>query len=298
MNVIKLNKNYLEAFMAYCQKHRYEHDESYLYEEDMEEFEIGDKFPTYLLIENETIIGVLSLMLDEYFVKGHKSRIRIFHCEKEDLAHYQLLFDAMEPLDREINIIESFMPNKKDRIQSYLKTLGFKYYRTAYVMVRKDQEPVQVSFPAGYILKPFVHGTDEGNYAHVRNIAFKSLKGSETPITEEMVAKLTTESYILKNGTQILWYDGKPVGVLNMMEEEDASGKYSFVAPIALLPEHQGKGLGTQLLKAGIAIGHEQGYPDCMLSVNAENEQALGLYTKVGFVVDEAIGCFQYTIRD
>ena len=65
------------------------------------------------------------------------------------------------------------------------------------------------------------------------------------------------------------------------MESESEGGKdYSFVAPLAILPEHQGKGLGSSLLRAGIQIGYDNGYKDCMLTVNGENENALKLYYK------------------
>ncbi len=104
---------------------------------------------------------------------------------------------------------------------------------------------------------------------------------------------MTTDDYLLKDGVQILWQGNEAVGLLRMELEDGPDGRFSFVAPIALLPGHQGKGLGTELLKAGIAICQNNDLNDCMLSVNAENEQALGLYTKVGFTIDEAVSCFQ-----
>ena len=293
MKVISITEDTIVPFKKYCQEHRYEHDESYLYEEDMDDFDPFGPHPTWLLINDDTIIGVLSLMLDDYFIAGHKTRLRIFHCLSNNLDHYKQLIEAVEISNTSVKTLEMFLPNKVHKVQAIVKSLGFSYYRTAYVMVRKDQEPTFGTFSKPYSLKPFVHGEDEVNYAHIRNTAFQTLKGSEAPLSSEVVKKLTNDPYLLKDGLQILWFHDTPVGVLRMVEEEDQSGKYSFVAPIALLPEHQGRGLGTQLLRAGIAIGQESGFDHCMLSVNAENEQALGLYTKVGFIIDEAVSCLQ-----
>lgn len=292
MNVIALTETYVTAFKLYCQVHRYEHDESYLYEEDMENFDPFGQHPTWLLINHGVIIGVLSLMLDDYFLASHKTRIRIFHCKSQHTAEYRQLLEAVTLPNILINTIEMFLPNKVPKVQSIMKSLGFSYYRTSYVMIRRGQEATFGIFPKPYTLKPFVHNQDEVAYAKIRNTAFKKLKGSEAPMSLDIIKKLTNDPYLLKDGLQILWYLDNPVGLLRMIKEEDQSGNYSFVAPIALLPEHQGKDLGTQLLRAGIAIGQANGYDNCMLSVNAENEQALGLYTKVGFVIDQAVSCF------
>lgn len=294
MIVIPIAEKYLAPFKAYCQEHRYEHDESYLYEEDMDDFELGTgKHPTYLLMDGEVIVGVLSLMLDDYFLAGQKARVRIFHCDDRNPADYKRLLDAVQPLGEDIHLIELFMPNRVESVQAIVKDLGFHHHRTSYVMVRKNTEKTFPQFPDGYELKPFVVTQDEVNYQHIRNTAFKTLKGSESPIGLETIKKLTTGDCLLTNGVQILWQGNEAVGLLRMELEEGPDGRFSFVAPIALLPGHQGKGLGTELLKAGIAIGQNNDLNDCMLSVNAENEQALGLYTKVGFTIDEAVSCFQ-----
>lgn len=297
MNILPITDKYMPSFKIYCQKHRYEHDESYLYEEDLHDFDPYHHHPTWLLFDDHVIVGVLSLMLDDYFIASHKARIRIFHCISNNIDHYKGLLDAVIIATDSVQILEMFLPNRVKAVQDIIKALNFNYYRTSYVMVRKDQGKAYGTFPKPYELKPFVHNEDEVAYAHIRNTAFKSLKGSEAPMSLEVINKLTNDPYLLNNGLQILWYKNTAVGILRMIKEEDQSGDYSFVAPIALLPEHQGKGLGTQLLRAGIAIGQDNGYENCMLSVNAENEQALGLYTKVGFSIDEAVSCFHKDIK-
>ncbi|MBN2797261.1 MAG: GNAT family N-acetyltransferase [Clostridia bacterium] len=296
MEVIRLNENYLKAFKTYMETYKLVHDESYLYPDDIEEFSINEKNPTYLLLENNQIIGCLSLMLMDYFVAGEKTRVRIFHCKNQLLEHYQLLWNAMEALPKEVKKVELFIPDSLPTTIEIFKQLSFEYYRTAYVMVRENQPDVSFQFPEDFSLKTYRTHEDAKNYAFVRNKAFQFLKGSEVPITEDIVIELSEEPYMLENGIQLLWHNEQPVGVIRMTKEEDHGKEYSFVAPIALLPEYQGRGLGYELLKAGIALGEKNNLKNTMLSVNAENRDALKLYFKTGFEVDMALSCLQAKI--
>lgn len=296
MKVIPLNENYLEPLKQYMRKYRTVHDESYLDEEDIVDFKVDKENPTYLLLDQERIIGCLSLMLTDYFIRGQKSRLRMFHCESTKLDHYKMLWGCMAPLPDDIKKIELFIPEELTEVIQILEALSFTFYRTSYVMIRRNQGPVTPSFPDGFELKPFNEGEDERAYAEVRNTAFSTLKGSETSITQEQVKDFLTEKWLVKDGMQLLWHQNEAVGIIRIIEEEDENGNYSFVAPIALMPAYQGRGLGTELLKAGIAIGQAVGRPDCMLVVNAENQQALRLYQKVGFETDMAVSCYQVNL--
>ncbi|MCK8059169.1 MULTISPECIES: GNAT family N-acetyltransferase [unclassified Fusibacter] len=298
MTIKLMTQNELSDFLSYCETYRYAHDESFLDEEEMAEFTVNEKDPTYLLYNEDKLIGVLSIMYDDYYVAGQKARIRIFHCIEDIREHYQLLLSAALPVEFDIDRLEMFLPDKVSGVQDIVKDLGFSYYRTSYVMVRKGKDRVTANFPVGYELKPLVVDRDEEAYAFIRNKAFENLKGSQTPINKEIVHKLFNDKWLLKEGMQLLWYKDSPVGVLRMIHESDDTGEYSFVAPIALLPEHQGKGIGRELLKAGIELGQQNDLNDCMLVVNAENEQALSMYQKSGFETLESVSCFVFNLLD
>ncbi|XMB66299.1 GNAT family N-acetyltransferase [Mycoplasmatota bacterium zrk1] len=296
MEVIKLNEKYLEAFKEYCLKYRYVHDESFLYDDDLEKFELNVKNPTQLLLDENKICGVISLMIDEYFLKSKKARVRIFHCEKSLKSHYNMLLNGILPLEFQVDKLEMFLPRSLKETRIILEELLFNYYRTSFVMIRKDKPLIDFSFIDDYQLKPFRKGIDEEHYAKIRNRAFKDLKGNKTPITKEMVLKQYDDSYLLKDGMQILWHLSKPVGIVRMLRESDESGNYSFVAPIALIPEYQGKGLGGMLLRAGISIGQDNGINNSMLVVNGENENALTLYKREGYVIETEVSCYEKKI--
>ena len=292
MKIRTLDQGNIEQFKAYCRKYKYVHDESFLYDEDLDAFEIGEKNPTKLLIDDGKVVGVISLIISDHFTKAEKTRVRIFHCEETTIEYYRSLVESVLPLRGEIKKIEMYLPVNLLKDQAIIEALNFTYNRTSYVMVRKNKDRVGLAFEQGYKLKPFREGIDEEAFCHVRNVAFAALKGSEVPITKSMVRELYQAKDLLKEGMQILWHEEKPVGVVRMLHEFDEGQDYSFVAPIALIPEYQGRGLGGKLLQAGIYIGQQNGYDNSMLSVNGENENALTLYKREGFEIDFEVSNF------
>ena len=59
---------------------------------------------------------------------------------------------------------------------------------------------------------------------------------------------------------------------------------------IAILPEFAGKGLGKQLMAAVMNLAAELHIAEISLDVSANNEAAVSLYQKLGFVT-ERLSC-------
>lgn len=74
---------------------------------------------------------------------------------------------------------------------------------------------------------------------------------------------------------------GEPVGVLRI-------GRYgeevADVTAFAVLPAHQGRGYGRQMLGDAVEIMLAERWPEIAIEVETENANALGLYQSVGFV--------------
>ncbi|MDM8533763.1 GNAT family N-acetyltransferase [Clostridiaceae bacterium HSG29] len=293
MNIEKISKEYYEEFINYCIKYRKENDDSFITDNELKKFEIGDENPTFLLIENGTICGVLSLVANEYYLSSNKTRVRIFHLTEPNIENYKMLLNEAIKYNADFNNIEIFVNDTCFNKKEILEAIDFKYLRTSYVMIRKNKEEVKVEFPDGYKLIPFKEGRDEEIFMNIRNEAFKNIMGSYN-ITKKIVTEIYEDSLLLKNGMQILYDGEKPIGIIRVIIEEDETGSYSFIAPLAIIPEYQGKGLGKELLKAGIEIGQKNALNNAMLVVNAENEKALSLYTKNGYEILEAVSCYNY----
>lgn len=59
----------------------------------------------------------------------------------------------------------------------------------------------------------------------------------------------------------------------------------SHVVSIAVLPEHQRKGVGSLLVKGAIKAATDYGASECFLEVRKSNESAVNFYRNLGFKV-------------
>ena len=295
MRVVGLEKERVDDFVLYCKKHRMEIDDSYLYDMDLQEFEVSDENPTYIVInEQGEMVGAASLVLDDYHKRGKRARFRIFHSEIEDIEIYQQLLQALFKHTAALEKIFLFIPVVNTKLTSIIEGLKFSLERYAFLLVREDLDIPEVDLPEGYTLRSFRQGEDEENWRLVRNAAFATLKGSETPITTDGVTKLLNDQDYLEGGMMLLFHQNIPVGVIRGADDEYENSPIMNIGPVAIIPKYQGLGLGRRLLRASLKFAKEKGYKRTILSVNGENERAQALYIKEGFKQVEAVACYHY----
>jgi len=83
-------------------------------------------------------------------------------------------------------------------------------------------------------------------------------------------------------GSQIIVVAGRDVGVLQV----EQWGDEIFLGLIEIAISHQGRGLGTRVIKDVLALAHAENRP-VSLHVLKTNPRARRLYRRLGFVVDE-----------
>jgi ribosomal protein S18 acetylase RimI-like enzyme len=79
--------------------------------------------------------------------------------------------------------------------------------------------------------------------------------------------------------TVVIEFDGAPVGSLRLQRDGDNVGVYGFVVH----PDHQGRGIGRDVLRRVCRQAHADGADRMHLEVAVDNDRALGLYTSLGF---------------
>jgi mycothiol synthase len=295
MKVVVLEKARVHDFASYCKKHRDEVDDSYLYDFELRDFQGDDENPTYILInQQDDIVGAASLVMDDYHKRGKRARFRIFHSEVEDIQCYQQLLQAVLKHTTDLDKVFLFIPVMNKVLIEMIEGLKFSLERYAFLLVREDLAVPEVKLPEGYELRSFQRGQDEENWSKVRNAAFATLRGSETPITTEGVTKLLNDDDYLEGGMLLLFYQGKPVGVIRGADDEYENASIMNIGPVAVTPEYQGRGLGRILLRASLQFAKEKGYKRTILSVNGENDRAQALYIQEGFKQVEAVVCYHY----
>jgi mycothiol synthase len=295
MKIEAINQDRLIDFIDYCKKHRLEVDDSFLYDEDLEAFEPNTDNPTYVITgQRREIVAAASLIIDEYQRRGKRARFRILHSEVDDQKHYKLLLEALLNHTAGLEKLYIFVPMAIQPLTKALEQLDFSVERYAYLLVREDLETPELNIPEGYSIREFRPGQDEEIWCEVRNAGFAKLKGNETPLSPEMIAKMVTEFDYIEGGMKILFHQDKPVGVVKGAADEYEDAPIMNIGALAVLPEYQGKGLGRLLLRASLHFAKEKSYQRTYLSVNAENDRALALYLQEGFKKAEGVTCYEY----
>ena len=298
MRIEALRDERRSDFIKYCKRYREEICDSYLSDQDLHEMELNEENPTYILLnDKDKIIGVISLIIDDYFKKGKKGRFRILHSVKNDKESYSLMINAILPHTKEINRVFVFAPENNERFRGILEKLDFQIERYSFLLVRDNHDVSKVSFDEGYKLKTFQFNKDEEDFCSVRNPAFANLAGSSVPVTPEIISKMQEYEDYLEGGIKLLYHNEKPVGLIRLSKEIEKGITYAFIGPLAIIPEYQGRGLGRKLLRVGLDYGKSKGLSKAMLSVNAENDSAVTLYLQEGFERERVMICYNYNVK-
>lgn len=299
MKVEALKTERIEDFKEYCRKHRSEIDDSYLHDdEDLEGFEPNDENPTYIITnEQGELTAAASLIIDEYHRKGKRGRFRILHSEVEDIECYSMLLQAVVKHTEDLDNIIVFVPMVNEKLMKYVEGLKFSAERYSFLLLREAPEIPDFNLPQGYEIRPFRSGYDEEAWCEVRNASFAKLKGNDTLITPEILAKQFSGVDHIEGGEMMLYHGERPVGAVRGTNDEYEDLPVMVIGPLAIIPEYQGKGLGRSLLRASLRFAKEKSYKRTLLCVNAENERAKALYIQEGFKQVEAVTCYKYDLR-
>ncbi|MFZ7946003.1 GNAT family N-acetyltransferase [Neobacillus sp. 19] len=297
MQLKSLDEVNINDFVAYCLKHRNEVDDSFLYDQDLEHFMFSSENPTYLVYSpaNE-VLAVVSLIIDDYHRRGRKGRFRIFHSEVDSRETYLLLWNALKPHLEGIDHVFVFVPFTNNQLVSRVEELGFQIERYTYVLVRQEKMTPFYQLPEGYQIRPFRSGLDEDSWCSVRNKSFATVKGNETPITPDMVSKMVLDKDYIDGGMLVLYHFNHPIGVIKGASDAYDGKPIMNIGTVAIDPDYQGKGLGRCLLRAALQMAKDKGYDRTILCVNADNEGALALYLKEGFIQAEGVICYTYNL--
>lgn len=295
MNIEYLTEVRYTEFIDFCLKYRNELDDSFLYEEDLKNFQPDEDNPTYIVLNDQSnIIAAVSLLKDSYYKRAKKGRFRIFHSVEPNVQIYNLMLNNIKNHTSDIRDVFLFIQEDNHVVQKIFQSMLFTIERYAYFLTREPMDNKQVSLPNGYTFETFEFGRDEEAYLYVRNAGFATLKGSETPMSVEEIKSMGTKDDYLEGGIFLLYDKEEPIGVVRSTKEFYNNEFVINIGPLALIPEYQGKGLGRQLLRKALEFGQSINFPKAVLSANADNERAVQLYTKEGFKKEESLVCYNY----
>ena len=172
--------------------------------------------------------------------------------------------------------------------RSFLEATGFGYHSTVWDLdLPVDAVVPPPVWPDGYAGRFFDRTRDIDSWVRVFNTAF-----ADHPTPLQLNPKLIeaglddpdnrdTDIILLEDTTL-----GEMVGFCNcdMGRRDGKVGDHAELWSIGVRPDRQGRGLGRQLVRAGVQNIRSLGIQNVSLSVNGRNESALGLYESEGFV--------------
>jgi ribosomal protein S18 acetylase RimI-like enzyme len=115
------------------------------------------------------------------------------------------------------------------------------------------------------------------------DITVRSESPADQPALREILRRAfgwePPESADLDPNTLVVERDGRPIGTARLHPEGDSAGIYGF----AIHPDHQGRGIGRDVLHRLCRIARTGGATAVHLEVATDNDRALHLYTSLGF---------------
>jgi mycothiol synthase len=288
-DIIRVDKENQKQLYDYCSKYAIEHDSSYVPGRD---FDLSEEHPSYLLMENDQVVGAVSLMRTKRFLSVDKGRFSILHAYNGDQAIYRKLLEAIRPhMDDLLNVF-MFIPEKNKVSAGILSELGFEIERYSFILERSEPALSEPVFPVGFTVHPLDPTDQEGisQFASCLNEEFKELAGHTLSTAEDIQNWFKDKSHI-EGGMCLLKKEQDPVGTISMMRDLDDMDAGEILA-FGILEKYRGLDLGRNLLRYGINYLIGKGLKPIILSVNGENHGAINLYEKEGFNLTESVVCY------
>lgn len=152
--------------------------------------------------------------------------------------------------------------------------------RELLVMSRPAPDVPAAAIPEGYTVRPFTEH-DLSDLLSVNSTAFAHHPEQGQMSAEDVHARMS-ESWFDPEGFLVLEHEGHVVGFHWTKQHSPSLGE---VYVIAVHPDHGGRGLGRQLLHAGMTHLADRGVEEIILYVEGDEAGPVGLYRTTGFEV-------------
>ncbi len=150
------------------------------------------------------------------------------------------------------------------------------------------QMRVKLPAPAGspsIITRAFEPGRDEERWLDVNNRAFAA-HPEQGDWSLETLRRREAEPWFDPEGFLVFEDKGLLIGSCWTKVHDDGAEPIGEIYVISVDGRYQGKGIGHQLLLAGLEILAKRGLGTAMLYVDSTNAPAMSLYRAVGFTID------------
>jgi len=188
----------------------------------------------------------------------------------------------------ESKVVQVSVPEINLPARNLALRLGFKFIRYFYEL-QLDLNNIRLPDfePSGYIIRSL--GRDEADkLTHIQNRAFADSWGFNSNTPDEIAYRINLSSCSPEN-IMMAYLKNNPIGYCwtrIMLEDNPAAGGMKGeIHMLGVDPAYRKKGIGRNVLLAGLADLKSKGVTIVELTADGEEPAALGLYESVGFEV-------------
>jgi mycothiol synthase len=188
----------------------------------------------------------------------------------------------------ESKVVQVSVPEINLPARNLALRLGFKFIRYFYEL-QLDLNNIRLPDfePSGYIIRSL--GRDEADkLTHIQNRAFADSWGFNPNTPDEIAYRINLSSCSPEN-IMMAYLKNNPIGYCwtrIMLEDNPAAGGMKGeIHMLGVDPAYRKKGIGRNVLLAGLADLKSKGVTIVELTADGEEPAALGLYESVGFEV-------------
>lgn len=192
-----------------------------------------------------------------------------------------------------VKILFQYFPYEKESL-AFIQDKGFTYIESVYLMQRDlNQVLPSIHLPSGFNLEPWRLETqkEREQYVKARNECFP-----ESPISlEEWIYFMSSPTWT--TGTNFAAFkEDQLVGCLTAYWDEEQNNKLAqkvgYTEYIFVCPPWRRKGIATAMIAEGMQYLKHNGIDYAELQVKTNNREALQLYEKLGFAINQESGIY------
>jgi mycothiol synthase len=173
--------------------------------------------------------------------------------------------------------------------QAFAVAMGMTYRSSMWRLDLPPETAVPGSvLPVGVVTRPFGDWLPLATYAELLNVAFADHPGPTSWTVEQIGYTHGRPDFDPSTITLVSPVDSPEIPIAFVRTgvgppEQGDSAPVGEIRLVGVVPQWRGRGLGRELLRLGVAQLRASGVGRIKLSVEAENERALGLYRRTGF---------------
>lgn len=231
--------------------------------------------------EQEKLIGVASAV-DQMGLNTYEWAILVSPMYRDiglDEAILKVIGDGLHQRGAEGElalVVENDTPRRK-----FVEKYGYSYSFSEATLIATPQT---IELAEEIHIRPYLEATDQDALIGIFSSAFGDLR-------EESIELIHYNTLSEGRALWVAELEGEIIGTITSSKE----GNAQLVSALAVHPDKQGLGVGTALLNWVKDYAMREGSTNVLLDVEVENERALAVYEKAGFIKSMQVDYFVYT---